>query len=172
MDPIIRPYRASDLEAVVETVQTVFAEYGFTWEPAGYCADLYAIEDEYEAFWVAELDGMAVGCVGYGAHEPIPGEVGQVALVEGVPRAAGCDCELFRLYVHPSARGHRLGRRLTQTVLDEARARGRTAIEMWSDKKLVHAHAMYQAMGARLIGDRICPGDPDQSPEWGFLLPL
>jgi putative acetyltransferase len=168
---LIRRFREGDSTAVVDVVRRVFEEYGFAWEPHGYCEDLGRIGEVYQAFWVVENDGI-VGCVGFTEHPRIPGKAGISTIVDGVERAAASDCELHRLYVLPEARGQGLGRKLTQTVLDEARRRGRSALELWSDKKLTHAHALYEALGARKIGERICPGDPDLSPEWGFLLPI
>ncbi len=172
MPPIVRPFRPEDTDAVVQVVETVFREYGFSWDPEGYCADLWRVAETYDAFWVAELEGDVVGCVGFELHDPVPGVPGGVAVVEGDVRASATDCELVRLYVLPSARGHSLGRTLTETVRAEAMHRGREAIELWSDKKLVHAHALYERLGASRVGERICPGDPDQSPEWGFRLPV
>jgi hypothetical protein len=44
-------------------------------------------------------------------------------------------------------------------------------MEIWSDKRFAEAHALYRSLGAKLVGERICH-DPEQSPEWGFLLDL
>jgi hypothetical protein len=44
-------------------------------------------------------------------------------------------------------------------------------MEMWSDKRFEDAHRLYQKLGAEVVGERICH-DPDQSPEWGLLLPV
>lgn len=44
-------------------------------------------------------------------------------------------------------------------------------MEIWSDKRFVEAHRLYQRLGAFVVADRIC-SDPDNSPEWGLLLPL
>lgn len=168
----LRPYRDTDQSGVVETMRSVYDEYGFAWDEDGYCSDLKRIPELYERFWVVEHDDEVVGFVGFSLHERVPGEPGSVTSIQGVPRSAATDCELHRLYVRSSARGHGLGVLLTQTVIDEARSRGCQGLEFWSDKKLTHAHAMYQRMGARIVGERICPGDPDESPEWGFYLAL
>ncbi|MBS1715330.1 MAG: GNAT family N-acetyltransferase [Armatimonadetes bacterium] len=174
--PLVRPFRPEDTDAVVDAVKTVYDRYGFAWDPEGYCADLFDVARSYpepeNRFWTAEHEGRAVGCVGLMTFGRIPGERGSATVVDGDPRVAGADCELVRLYVHPDAWGLKLGRTLTQTVIEEARARGCDTLEIWSDKKLAHAHALYEGMGAVRVGERICPGDPDQSPEWGFALPL
>ncbi|MBX3112790.1 MAG: GNAT family N-acetyltransferase [Fimbriimonadaceae bacterium] len=174
---LIRPYRPQDAAGVVNTIKTVFEEYGFGWYPESYCQDVYNIDRAYPApdnwFWVVEdPTGEVVGCAGLALHERLPGEPGEAVEVDGDQRVAGSDCELVRLYVLPQARGHALGRRLTKTAMAQAHEAGRTHIELWSDKKLTHAHAMYEALGAVRVGDRICPGDPDQAREWGYVLPV
>jgi hypothetical protein len=42
-------------------------------------------------------------------------------------------------------------------------------MELWSDKRFEDAHRLYQKLGARVVGERICH-DPDQSPEWGLAI--
>jgi hypothetical protein len=44
-------------------------------------------------------------------------------------------------------------------------------MEIWSDKKLLDGHRLYEKVGAVLVGERLCH-DPDQSPEWGLVLDL
>lgn len=174
---LIRPYGPEDAAGVVNTVKTVFLEYGFGWYPDTYCNDVYTVEETYGPpdnwFWVVESpSGEVVGCAGLCLQDRLPGEPGQMVEVDGDRRVAGSDCEIVRLYVLPEARGHGLGKRLTLQVMDQARAAGRTHIELWSDKKLTHAHTMYENLGAVRVGDRICPGDPDEAWEWGYVLPV
>ena len=156
-------------------VRAVFEEYGFTWDEAEYCADLYDLEGAYLAqgnyFWVAEADGRLIGTCGLELFSRLPGEIQQKVQIEGKVRAAGADCSLERLYVHPASRGIGVGSALISTCIETARRLGRTAMEIWSDKKLTNAHKMYGLYGAHEIGDRICD-DPDESPEWGFVIPL
>ncbi len=170
---MIRPFRQGDAPGVVETVREVFDEYGFTWDAEGYCSDLYSPERSYllpgGAFWVAEAeDGTIVACIGLLPHSLLPGELGEGIEFEGQMRAAATDCSLERLYVRLRARRMGLGSALTNLVREEAAVRRYRAIELWSDKKLVDAHRLYESLGARRIGDRIC-NDPDESPEWGFV---
>lgn len=173
---MIRAMRASDAPGVAEAVRLVYEEYGFTWDPEGYHADLFRAHEEYGppngCFWVAEREGGIAGCMGMLEIEPLPGETGTIVLDgEGVRRVAGCDGELVRLYVRPDQRRLGLGRALTLTGIEWARARGLRQIEMWSDKRFDKAHALYLDLGARIVGDRVCD-DPDESPEWGLILPL
>jgi len=171
----IRPATGADSQVVAAIVKAVFEEYGFAWDEDNYCADLYDLKSHYHdrghQFWVAEGSDGIIGCVGLEHYDRIPGSVGMATSYEGKIRAAGSDCSLERMYVHPGSRGLGLGRSLMQTTLKAAKSAGSTAMEIWSDKKLETAHILYEKFGALKIGDRICD-DPDQSPEWGFVLPL
>lgn len=169
----IRPATGADSLAAANVVKAVFEEYGFTWDAEDYCADLYDLETHYiqagNRFWVAESTGQIVATSALELFDVLPGQAGKAVVLEGKVRAAGSDCSLERLYVHPLARGAGLGRRLLETTINEARSLGRSAMEIWSDKKLENAHRLYGHYGALPIGDRICD-DPDESPEWGFVL--
>lgn len=155
-------------------MKAVYDEYGFTWDAEEYHADLYDPEAFYfrngDTFLVAESDGID-GVVALCHHAPIPGDAGGTVTHEGKVRAAGSDCSLERLYVHPDARRRGLGEALTRQVIDRAKAEGLAAMELWSDKRFGDAHRLYGRFGAETIGERICH-DPDQSPEWGLLIRL
>jgi GNAT superfamily N-acetyltransferase len=57
-------------------------------------------------------------------------------------------CEMKRLWVRPTARGLRLGRLLTQAVLDRAGAAGRKAIYLdTAPAAMAGAHRLYTEMG-------------------------
>lgn len=84
-------------------------------------------------------------------------------------RLAGCDCALARLYVHPDARRQGAGSGLLRTALDAARAHGRRAVEIWSDKRLRDAHRLYERFGAETVGERLI-FDPDPCEEWGMVV--
>lgn len=175
MPALVRPFESGDAKAVRRAVKAVYDEYRLTWDPAEYHADLYDIEGEYmtdaSRFWVGEVDGDVVGCIGIMTFPTLPGEAGETVLHEGVVRVAATDCELIRLYVHPEGRRTGLGSKLTEVVIEEARARGCRLMELWSDKRFVDAHRLYQRFGATVVGDRICD-DPDVSPEFGLMLPV
>lgn len=170
----VREFESCDGDAVRAAVKAVYDEYGFTWDPDDYHADLYSIEETFitpnSKLWVGEVDGEVVGCVGFVKFDkPIGGELGETILEDGYIRVAGTDCELVRLYVNPYKRKAGLGTLLTEKVVQEARIRGCRAMELWSDKRFEAAHRLYGRFGARIVGDRICD-DPDESPEYGLLL--
>jgi putative acetyltransferase len=174
VDFVIRQARNCDVAAIVRVVKAVYDEYGFTWDAEEYHADLYDPEAHYDAkgdqFFVAE-DSIIQGVVGLCFHETLPGAQGDTVVYEGKIRAAGSDCSLERLYVHPAARRRGIGEALTRHVIDRAKAAGKSAMELWSDKRFGDAHRLYGRFGAVTIGERICH-DPDQSPEWGLVINL
>lgn len=173
MSFVIRPATGADSLPAANVVRAVFDEYGFTWDAEDYCADLYDLQGHYleagSQFWVAEMEGQIVGTTALEVYEVLPGIVGEAIEFSGKIRAAGSDCSLERLYVHPQVRGRGLGKALLETSI--LGAKGRRAMEIWSDKKLEKAHRLYGHYGAISIGDRICD-DPDESPEWGFVIDL
>ncbi len=159
----------------ISVVRAVFDEYGFTWDPDGYHADLYDVPAFYLKdglpFFVAVSGGVVVGTAALDLFPALSGPEGTVVTIDGKSRIAGSDCALERLYVHPDARRRGLGSSLFQRVIEEANTSGRRRMEIWSDKRFEGAHRLYQRFGARVVGDRICD-DPDESPEWGLTLAL
>ena len=169
----IRRATAADAEGARATIRAVYDEYGFPWYPEGYHLDLYEFEAHYIEpeipFWVAEMDGVIRGTAALMPHPYLPGE--GVVTAEGVRRVGGTDSSLERVYVHPDARRRGIARRLNEAAIAHARGLGGRGIEIWSDKEFAAAHALYRALGAVEVGERLCH-DPQQSPEWGFRLDL
>lgn len=56
-------------------------------------------------------------------------------------------CELKRIYVSEAARGHGLGRRLTEALMDDARAAGFTVARLDTANLLHEAIALYHSLG-------------------------
>ncbi|MBX3119120.1 MAG: GNAT family N-acetyltransferase [Fimbriimonadaceae bacterium] len=172
----IRLATQADAIAAAEVVRAVYDEYGFTWDTGGYHSDLYNLQSHYidqgDYFWVAEDEsGKIVATNVLTFHEAIPGSHGHVVKHGSKYRIAGTECALNRLYVHPDGRRQGIGQAMMQVTMDAAADRGKTAIEIWSDKKFEDAHRLYMRFGALIAGERICD-DPDESPEWGLFLEL
>ena len=152
----IAPYdRTRHGDGPWRVVSAVFEEYGFPFAESDYDADVMAPDKYYDGttgwFSVAEDgEGMVVGCV-------------------GLSDEGGGEFELHRLYVLTEARGHGLGERLSQWVIDTARSRGAQRLVLFSDVHFTHAHALYERLGFRVNRFRYAP-DPWQSREWGFIM--
>lgn len=149
--------RAVHGDGPARVVEAVYREYGFTWEPAGYHDDVVRPEDHYRsphAFFAVAVDpeGRVIGTVGGALH--------------------GDEAELKRLYLLADRRGQGIGRLLLFRFLMWARSRGASRAVAWSDKRFADAHRLYAAAGFSVTGSRICPGDPDASPEFGYTLTL
>lgn len=132
--PLIREARDDDADGLIALIGGVFAEYpGCVMDVDGELPELRRIASYFREhageFWVAELGGAVVGCIGYSpASDP-----------RGV--------ELKKLYVHAGAREHGLGARLVELVESRARERGAPFIDLWSDTRFVTAHAFYARRG-------------------------
>jgi GNAT superfamily N-acetyltransferase len=124
-------------------VEAVYREWGFTWEPEGYHDDVVRPEAHYAgpgAFLDVAVEGTAV-----------------VATIGGT-----------LVYVLPSHRRRGLGRALSERFLAWARSVGARRAVLWSDKRFTAAHALYERLGFRVFSERVCPGDPDRSVEYGY----
>lgn len=91
-------------------------------------------DDAREAAWIAEADGVRVGCV-------------------FCVRDDDATARLRILLVDPGARGTGLGRRLVDTCVDFARDAGYARMVLWTNHPLVAARHIYLAAGFRLVGE-------------------
>lgn len=157
----------ADQDAVVRVIKTVYDEYGFPWYPEGYHKDLYDLDGHYrdqgDAFYIAELDGEPVGTAALEHFDRVADDAPR--------RVGGADCSVERLYVVPEARREGVASALMRRVIEDARAAGRTRMEIWSDKRFEGAHRLYERLGAAVVAERLCD-DPEESPEWGLALDL
>ena len=150
--PEIVPFEEHHGPGVLRLIGGVFAEYGLTFDPAGYDADLTRIRGSYflpgGAFWVLEDDHQVVGTI---AIVPV----------------STTEVEIKRVYLDPSLRGQGLGRALVEHALNWASTHGHTRVRLWSDVKFTRSHVMYERLGFVRRGVRDCD-DIDQSREYGF----
>ena len=173
----IRLATRDDEAGIQAAIKAVYDEYDFPWYPEEYHADLYDLDTHYVKndfpFWVAEIDGTVVGTGVLALHPLIVGKDSnsETVLLDDAVRVSGTDCSTERLYVHPNARRRGIARSLMQAITDEARVRGCVAMEVWTDKRFEEAHKLYLNLGAKMVGERLCH-DPEQSPEYGLILPL
>ncbi len=144
--PRLRSLRPGDLGWVIGRHGALYAqEYGFDQRFEALVARIAAdyvtqLDPARECAWIAELEGLAVGCVflvqarDEGTQQPEPG-VAQLRL----------------LLVEPGARGQGVGKRLTAQCEAFARQAAYARIRLWTNQVLSAARAIYQAAGYRLL---------------------
>ena len=127
----------------VEQVRTLFVEYraelavepcfqSFDEEIAG-LPGVYA--PPMGKLLLANVVGQPVGCIGL---RPFP--------LDGV-------CEMKRLYVRPPFRGDKLGKKLAERIIDDARGLGYKSMRLDSHPPTMEAAIkMYRKLGFREVG--------------------
>jgi GNAT superfamily N-acetyltransferase len=111
----------------LEKIDAYVAEQDIAGQLADF--DAYFVPPHGECF-LAKHDGAPVGIV----------------MIR--PRADG-NCELNRMYVVPEARGLRIGRRLCEAAVAEARALGYPAVILGALDRHVEAIPLYRSIGFR-----------------------
>lgn len=144
----IRPRRDDDLNTLARVLVAVHERDGYPVEGVADPHAWLALSSPLGA-WVAEIDGQPVAHVAL--TEPGPGDEAARMWCEQENVSPDDVAVLGRLFVSPTARGHRLGSRLTQTATHAAQEQGRRAVldVMLKD---VAAIAVYKALGWRSPG--------------------
>jgi putative acetyltransferase len=155
----VRDARDDDAGALIELIGSCFAEYpGCVLDVDAEAPELRAVATHYRErggrFWVAERDGSVVGCIGV-ARSRDPGGV-----------------ELQKLYVAATARRRGLATRLCDLVFAEARERGASFVDLWSDTRFGEAHRLYDKLGFIRGRDTRELHDRSRSVEYYFRLAL
>jgi DNA-binding MarR family transcriptional regulator/GNAT superfamily N-acetyltransferase len=138
---VLRPPTAGELGWVVQRHGEVYAEeYGWNSDFEAMVARIVADyaaghEPEREAAWIAEVDGVPVGCV-------------------FCVRRDDETAQLRVLLVEPGARGMGLGGRLVDECVRFARDAGYRRIVLFTYDVLVAASRIYERAGFRLAGAR------------------
>lgn len=147
------PAHRDDVPGVIALIGRVYAEYDMIYDPAIEVPDLLDFDTHYEpprgAFFVLRRDGGVVGSV-------------------GVERVDADTAELHRLYLDTDLRGRGLGQALVREVLAWCRARAIARLILWSDTRFDRAHRLYRRMGFQQTGERVVPGDVNQTREYRF----
>jgi DNA-binding MarR family transcriptional regulator/GNAT superfamily N-acetyltransferase len=146
-DVILRQPKPGDFGWIVARHAVLYQqEYGWIEPFEGLCAQIVAdfvnkFDARRERCWIAELDGENVGSVFLAKDSD---EIARLRL----------------LLVEPSARGHGIGKRLTDECIHFARQCGYRKITLWTHSVLTAARHVYQQAGFRLTSS-----EPRQS--WG-----
>jgi len=113
----------------MDEVRSLFVEYATSLN-ADLCFENFAVElaglpGDYDPILLAS---ESAGCV---ALRPLSETI----------------CEMKRLYVRPDHRGHGLGRKLTEAIIEEARRQGFQFLRLDTLPHLHEAIALYRGMG-------------------------
>jgi DNA-binding MarR family transcriptional regulator/N-acetylglutamate synthase-like GNAT family acetyltransferase len=137
---VVREHRSGDMGWVVQRHGALYAqEYGFDEHFEALVASIVAefIEHEdpsREHCWIAERDGVPVGCV-------------------FLVRASKKVGKLRLFLVEPDARGLGVGTRLVDDLLAFARAAGYRKIRLWTQRNLLAARHVYAKAGFEQIDE-------------------
>jgi ribosomal protein S18 acetylase RimI-like enzyme len=140
----IRNAAAADRDTVATIVRTSYREFAKVMEPSAWEGLREAVDgalrdgiDRAEVI-LAELDGEAAGCVFL--YPPHTGAYGDWALPADSP-------EIRLLSVLPTARGHGVGRALTEECIRRARERGAHEVGLHTSRSMRAAIDLYASMG-------------------------
>lgn len=111
-------------------------------------------------FVVAEENGEVVGFARY--------------VKDGLrsPEVSDADCELVALYVKPDFKRRGIGSALLNRVRDEFRHLGKTRMLLWCLKENYPSRKFYEAMGGRVVAEKVFELNGHKYADVGFLFEL
>ncbi|MEP6731377.1 MAG: helix-turn-helix domain-containing GNAT family N-acetyltransferase [bacterium] len=137
---VLRPPRPGDIGWVVQRHGELYSRE-FGWDDrfeALVAKVVVGFTENYDAkrerFWIAEHDGVNVGCIFCVKH----------------PEREGV-AQLRLLLVEPTARGLGIGNKLVEECIRFARETGYHTLTLWTNDNLVSARRIYIAAGFKLI---------------------
>lgn len=157
MDLVARAYSHPDVRKLVAEVQQEYVvRYG---APDETPVDPAEFEPPLGRFLVGHLEGVAVACAGWRAHDGKE------------PEFHDGDAELKRMYVSPEFRGRGLARRLLAAIEESAIAAGRRRMILETGTMQPEAIALYTSAGYLAIPTFGMYGDSPESRHFGRDLP-
>jgi DNA-binding MarR family transcriptional regulator/N-acetylglutamate synthase-like GNAT family acetyltransferase len=134
----LREHRAGDMGWIVQKHGALYTqEYGWNGEFEALVAEICAkflreLDPAAERCWIAERDGVAVGCIMLVRHSRTV-------------------AKLRLLLVDPSQRGLGVGNKLVEACLAFARGAGYRKVTLWTQSILSAARKLYEGHGFRKI---------------------
>jgi putative acetyltransferase len=134
-EPRFRPATNADAESVRSLVFGALDEYRLAADPDETDRDLFDIEASYAA---------RGGC-----FEVLVDEADRIIGSYGLYPLREDTCELRKMYLDRSCRGHGLGKAIMKRALQQARSLGFRRVELETAAVLVEAIALYRSFGFR-----------------------
>jgi DNA-binding MarR family transcriptional regulator/N-acetylglutamate synthase-like GNAT family acetyltransferase len=134
----LRQHRAGDIGWIVQQHGEYYTrEYGWNTDFEALVAEIGAkflreLDPEHERCWIAEREGVAVGCIMLVRHSRTV-------------------AKLRLLLVDASQRGMGVGNRLVEELLAFARAAGYRQVTLWTQSILAAARKLYERHGFRKV---------------------